>query len=106
MLSRILEKQNLLQMSQVLFRCPRINHQVVLLLKDSKSGTAEHGGSKFSNNFYKHARVTKQTLIAPGDLPFNKNSVPPLARPLSPPGTTASAILLPHTPGWSEERPR
>jgi len=33
--SRILEKQNWLQMSQVLFRCPRINHQVVLLFKDS-----------------------------------------------------------------------
>jgi hypothetical protein len=51
MLSRILEKQNLLQMSQVLFRCPRINHQVVLLLKDSKSGTAEHEDTRFSNEF-------------------------------------------------------
>src|SRR5271167_3263199 len=37
--TRILEKQNLLQMSQVLFRCPRINHQVVLLFKDSKRGS-------------------------------------------------------------------
>jgi len=35
--ARILEKQNLLQMSQVLSRCPRINHQVVLLFKDSKA---------------------------------------------------------------------
>jgi hypothetical protein len=42
--TRILEKQNWLQMSQVLFRCPRINHQVVLLFKDSQSGTAEPGG--------------------------------------------------------------
>ena len=33
--ARILEKQNWLQMSQVLFRCPRINHQLVLLFKDS-----------------------------------------------------------------------
>jgi hypothetical protein len=33
--SRILEKQNRLQMSQVLFHCVRINHQVVLLFKDS-----------------------------------------------------------------------
>ena len=28
-------------MSQVLFRCPRINHQVVLPFKDSKSEAAE-----------------------------------------------------------------
>jgi hypothetical protein len=49
--TRILEKQNLLQMSQVLFRCPRINRQVVLLFKDSKSGTAEPGGTRFSNEF-------------------------------------------------------
>jgi len=40
-MARILEKQNLLQMSQVLFRCPRINHQVVLFFKDSKSEAAE-----------------------------------------------------------------
>jgi hypothetical protein len=46
-ITRILEKQNLLQMSQVLFRCLGINHQVVLLFKDSKSGTAEHGGTRF-----------------------------------------------------------
>ncbi|SRR5260370_674946 len=62
--ARILEKQNLLQMSQVLSLCPRINHQVVLLFKDSKSVTAEHGGSKFSNHFYKHARLKKQTQYA------------------------------------------
>jgi hypothetical protein len=47
--ARILEKQNWLQMSQVLFRCPRINHQVVLLFKDSKSGTAGLEGTRFSN---------------------------------------------------------
>ena len=35
--TRILEKQNRLQMSQVLFCCLRITHQVVLLLKDSKA---------------------------------------------------------------------
>ena len=30
-----LKSKNLLQMSQVFFRCPLINHQVVLLFKDS-----------------------------------------------------------------------
>jgi len=34
--ARILEKQNRLQMSQVLFRGPRSRHQVVLLFKDSR----------------------------------------------------------------------
>ena len=36
-LIRILEKQNRVQMSQVLFRGPRSSHQVVLLFKDSKA---------------------------------------------------------------------
>jgi hypothetical protein len=49
-LARILEKQNRLQMSQVLFHCPLINHQVVLLFKDSKSGTREPGATRFSND--------------------------------------------------------
>ena len=48
MQSRILEEQNRSQMSQVLFRPRRINHQVVLLFKDSKSGTAESGDSRLS----------------------------------------------------------
>jgi hypothetical protein len=39
-LARILEKQNSLQMSQV-FLYPHINHWVVLLFKDSISGTTE-----------------------------------------------------------------
>ena len=34
-MARILEKQKLLQMSQVLLRCLRINRQVVLIFKDS-----------------------------------------------------------------------
>jgi hypothetical protein len=38
--TRILEKQNRLQMSQVLFLGPGINHQVALLFKDSKSEAA------------------------------------------------------------------
>ena len=49
--ARILEKQNRLQMSQVLFRCLCIDHQAVLLFKDSKSGTAELGGTRFSDHF-------------------------------------------------------
>jgi hypothetical protein len=37
MQARILEKQNRLQMRRVLFNCPRINQQVVLLFKDPKA---------------------------------------------------------------------
>ena len=36
-MTRILEKQNRVQMSQVLFRGPHSSHQVVLLFKDSKA---------------------------------------------------------------------
>jgi hypothetical protein len=70
--TRILEKQNWLQMSQVLFRCLRVNPQVVLLFKDSKSGTAEPKGT--SNHFHKaraSEKITAVMLIAPKDFPFN-----------------------------------
>jgi hypothetical protein len=83
----ILEKQNRLQMSQVLFHCPRINQQVVLLFKDSKSGTGEPGGARFSNDLKKQAQLKNKhsMLTISGDSLLNKNSVPPLARPLSQP---------------------
>jgi predicted nucleic acid-binding protein len=38
------------------------------------------------------ALCERSLLIAPGDVPLNKNSVPPLARPLNPPNATLSAI--------------
>ena len=53
-------------MSQVLFCCLRISRQAVLLFKDSKSGTAGGGRTRFSNHFKKHARVKGQTQYAYG----------------------------------------
>jgi hypothetical protein len=107
--TRILEKQNRLQMSQVSFCSLRASHQVVLLFKDSKGGTTELGGTRFSDHFLE-ARMRKKNkrcmLVALGDLPRNKNLVPRLARPPSPAGAAPSAIELPHTSRWSEARPR
>jgi hypothetical protein len=62
--TRILEKQNLLQMSQVFsVVCALINRQVVLLFKDSKSGTAEHGGTDLKK-ILKARTSEKQTHYA------------------------------------------
>jgi hypothetical protein len=64
-------------------------HQVVLLFKDSKSGTAEPKGT--SNHFHKARKITAIMLIAPKDFP-STISVPPLARPLSPTSAIPSVI--------------
>jgi hypothetical protein len=53
----------------------------------SNTGTRIPGGTRFHLILWKHAQVKKKhgMLITPGDSPLNKNSVPPLARPLTPP---------------------
>jgi hypothetical protein len=61
--SRILEKQNRLQMSQV-FPYPRTSHQVVLLFKDSRGGTAEPKVTGFSHQLQMYARMKVQTQLA------------------------------------------
>jgi hypothetical protein len=45
-------------------------------------------------------------LVAPEDLPLDKNLVAPLARLPSPAGARPSAVELPYTSRCSEPRPR
>jgi hypothetical protein len=95
-------------MSQVLLRCARTNHRVVLLFKDSKSGTAELCGTRFSNDLEKHAQMKKQTQYpdhAWGFAPQRKLG-PAISEAAEPAGATPSAAYLPFTSRWSEARPR
>jgi hypothetical protein len=83
--TRILERQSVLQTSQVLFRRICVSLAMVLPFKDSEGGTWILFDFNWSY-LCRHAPVKKQTQYAnrAKDLPLIKISVPPLARPLNP----------------------
>jgi hypothetical protein len=83
--SRILERQNALQTSQVLFRRIRVSPAMVLPFKDSEGGTCSYSILIGVTSTGTRQRKSKRSmLIAPRHLPLIKISVPPLARPLNP----------------------
>jgi hypothetical protein len=96
-------------MSQVLFRCPRINHQVVLLFKDSQGGTStlELPDSE-RNSLRRHALVKKQTQYANRAKAFAPHQIlsPAISEAAEPRCSTPSAIKLLDNPRRSEAPPR
>jgi|SRR6516164_5562802 len=63
---RILEKQNSLQIESYFFPFPHISQSVVLLFKDSTSGTREPKGAEFQDQFYTRARIKPKRDMAIG----------------------------------------
>jgi hypothetical protein len=85
--ARILERQNVLQTGQVLFRRLCVGPMVVLPFKDSQGGTWLLNLFDFNwSCLCRHAPVKKQTQCANRAKAFapHQNLGPPLARPLSP----------------------
>jgi hypothetical protein len=95
-------------MSQVLLRCLRINHQVVLLFKDSKAGPRSMEVPDSQMISLKAPTSEKQTNYAHrarGFTPQQKFG-PAISEAAEPSRAMPSAIQLPHTSRWSEARPR
>jgi hypothetical protein len=76
-LSRILERQKMLQTGQVLLRRLSVNFALVLPFKDSQGGTSSLELSDFkSNSLRSHAPVKKQTQYADRAKAFDLSSNP------------------------------
>ena len=107
--TRILERQNVLQTSQVLFRRLCVSLVVVLPFKDSQGGTWLLNLFDFNwSCLCRHAPVKKQTQCANRAKAFapHQNLGPAISEAAKPRCVTPSAINLPDTTRWSEARPR
>jgi hypothetical protein len=107
--SRILERQKMLQTSQVLFRPLCVSLAVVLPFKDSQGGTWLLNLFNFNwSCLCRHAPVKKQTQHANHAKAFvpHQNFGPAISEAAEPRCATPSGIKLPDTPRWSEARPR
>ena len=108
-LARMLERQNVLQISQVLFRCLCVGPMVVLPFKDSPGGTWLLNLFDFNwSCLCRHAPVKKQTQCANRAKAFapHQNLGPAISEAAEPRCSTPSAIKLPDTPRRSEAPPR
>ena len=87
-------------MSQIFFPFPHISHSVVLLFKDSTSGTGQPKGAEFQDQFYTDARIKTQTRYGdrerdlPRPLTFTKFG-PAKARPLHHVDAAPNPTLIP-----------
>jgi hypothetical protein len=105
--SRILERQNALQTSQVLFRRIRVSLAMVLPFKDSEGGTCSYSILiGLTSTGTRHLK--KQTQYANRAKAFapHQSFGPAISEAAEPRCTTSSVIKLPDTPRWSEARPR
>jgi hypothetical protein len=106
--TRILERQNVLQTSQVLFRRLCVGLAVVLPFKDSEGGTWLLDLFDFNWRYiWTHAPLKKAQYAnhAKAFAP-DQNFGPAISEAAEPRCATPSAIKLPDTLRWSEARPR
>ena len=107
-LTRILERQKMLQTGQVLFRRPSVNFALVLPFKDSQGTSAVELSDFKRNSLRRHAPVKKQTPYADRAKAIAPHQIlgPAISEAAEPRCSTPSAIKLPDTPRWSEAPPR
>ena len=107
--TRILERQNMLRISQVLFERLCVSQAVVLPFKDSEGGTWPLELLDFNWSYIcRHAPVKKQKQHAnraKAFAPYQKFG-PAISEAAEPRYAAPSAIKLPDTSRWSEARPR
>src|SRR4029077_2100461 len=107
--SRILERQKMLQTSQVLSRRLCVSCAAVLPFKDSEGGTWPVQPSDFKKTYIcRHAPVKEQSQYANRSMRFapQQKFGPAISEAAEPRCATVSAIKLPDTSRWSEARPR
>src|SRR3974377_205378 len=107
--TRILERQKMLQTSQVLPRRLCVSCAAVLPFKDSEGGTRPVELSDFRRSYIcRHAPVKKQSRYADRSMGFahQQQFGPAISEHPEPRCATLSAIKPPDTSRWSEARPR
>jgi hypothetical protein len=108
-LAKILERQNVLQTNQVLFRRLNVSLVVVLPFNDSQGGTWLLNLFDFNPScLCRHAPVKKETQCASRAKAFapHQNLGPAISEAAKSRGVTPSAINPSDTTRWSEARPR
>ena len=109
LMSRILERQKMLQTSQVLSRRLCVSGAAVLPFKDSEGGTWPLQLSDFKRTYIcRHAPVKKHSQYADRSMGFapQQQFCPAISEAAESRWATVSAIKLPDTSRWSEARPR
>src|SRR3974390_3563820 len=106
---RILERQKMLQTSQVLSRRLCVSCAAVLPFKDSEGGTWPVELSDLKRSYIcRRAPVKKQSRYADRSMGFahQQQFGPAISETAEPRCATLSAIKPPDTSRWSEARPR